>query len=77
MYRQIIVPGNDNISLKLPPDFIGHKVEVLAFKIEEAETSEKYYIEEKYSWENAEKFFRTHSINLRNFKFSRDEANER
>ena len=32
---------------------------------------------DKYRWENAKEFFAKHQIDLSNFKFNREEANER
>lgn len=35
MIRTLIKPDNSNISIKLPEDFVGKQVEVIAFTIEE------------------------------------------
>ncbi len=77
MFRKIIVPESPNISLLLPANFVGHEVEVIAFPIEDKQTIEKQKDENKYSWKNARNFFNAHRIDLSNFKFNRDEANER
>ncbi|MEI8204382.1 MAG: hypothetical protein WCH34_15270 [Bacteroidota bacterium] len=77
MYRKIIVPESTNISILLPADFVGQKVEVIAFTVDDKLTVEKPTDEMKYSWENARKFFDAHRVDLSNFNFDRDEANQR
>ena len=37
MIRTIIIPDNQNISIHLPEQFVGKRVEVIAFSIEESE----------------------------------------
>ena len=37
MIRTVVKPNNQNISIKLPKEFIGKQVEVIAFTIEEAD----------------------------------------
>jgi len=37
MVRTIVIPDKQNISIHLPKQFIGKKVEVIAFSIEESE----------------------------------------
>ncbi|MDN3581134.1 hypothetical protein [Mucilaginibacter flavus] len=36
MIRTVVKPDNQNISIKLPKNFVGKQVEVIAFTIEEA-----------------------------------------
>ena len=36
MIRTVITPDNDKISIDVPHDYVGKKVEVIAFTIEEA-----------------------------------------
>jgi hypothetical protein len=38
MIRTVITPDNEKISIDLPHNYIGKKVEVIAFTIEEAST---------------------------------------
>ena len=40
LLRTIITPGKQKITLELPEDYIGKKVEILAFPIQEAELLE-------------------------------------
>jgi len=72
MYRQIIVPESYSFLLNLPASFIGRQVEVIAFPV-----IEKRKTENKYSWKNALKFFEKNRISLKDYKFNREEANER
>ncbi|HEX8021613.1 hypothetical protein [Mucilaginibacter sp.] len=42
MIRTVVKPSNRNISINLPEEFVGKQVEVIAFTIEEADsTTEK------------------------------------
>ena len=47
MIRTLVKPDKQNISIKLPKNFIGKQVEVIAFTVEEAEktteTSDKVF----------------------------------
>jgi hypothetical protein len=70
MYREIIISAGKKQTIELPDDFIGKKVEIIAFPIEET----KNHLDRT---EIAFKFWRTHSIDMSDFKFDRDEANER
>ena len=36
MIRTVVKPKNQNISIKLPKEFVGKQVEVIAFTVEEA-----------------------------------------
>lgn len=72
MYRQIVTPKSNKLTLHLPDEFIGYLVEVIAFSIDQDQP-----MNNKYSWENAIKFFNAHQVDLSKFKFDRNEANER
>ncbi len=72
MYRQIITPKNTKLLLQLPAEFVGRLVEVIAFPVDERKKTK-----DKYSWKNALKFFEANRISLKNYKFNREEANER
>jgi hypothetical protein len=37
MIRTVVKPSDQNISIKLPAEFVGKQVEVIAFTIEEAD----------------------------------------
>lgn len=76
MYRQIIIPENTKVFLQLPTEFVGKEVEVIAFAIDESLQLPKHN-DGKYSLENARKFFDANKIDMSDFKFNRDEANER
>ncbi len=36
MVRTVVTPDNQNVSIHLPKDYVGKRVEVIAFTIEEA-----------------------------------------
>lgn len=72
MYRQVLTPDSSKLILMLPAGFVGKLIEVLAFTVESDDAKE-----EQYSWENAKKFFKSHRVSMKDFRFDRDEANER
>lgn len=43
MIRTVVKPDKQNISIKLPKNFIGKQVEVIAFTIDEANKSTKTF----------------------------------
>ena len=66
--REIVVPENNKIELTIPDNFIGKKIEVLAFELEE---------KQKVSKGGRKKSFNAIKLDLSDFKFNREEANER
>ncbi len=69
MIRQIVVPTNTKQTIEFPEEFIGKQVEIIAFTIEEKVTDQ---VETKKAFD----FWKANSIDMGNFKFDRDEANE-
>jgi hypothetical protein len=72
MYRAIIIPKESKFLIELPEALIGKPVEVLAFEIEPP----KDLISEE-QWKKAILFWDAHAVDMSNFKFNREEANER
>lgn len=71
LIREIIFPTESTYTLHLPEEMIGKQVEIIAFEIEktpEAKPSDKM--------ERLEKSLAGLKIDLSNFKFNRDEAND-
>jgi hypothetical protein len=69
MIRTIVTADRNNLMLTLPDDFLGKQIEVIAFVIEEAVQK----AEKKVSFTVLEV-----SDELKiNYRFNRDEANER
>ena len=72
MIRTVITADNKILSLPLPDDFIGKKIEVIAFTLDEAQ---KDVSSASVSVENI--IFKTIKVNAKDFKFNRDELHER
>jgi hypothetical protein len=73
MIRKIIVPTERQYILEIPASFIGKNVEVLAFEVAEAEE-----LQEENKKERLKKIrsaFDGVRVDLSNYKFDRDEAN--
>ena len=66
--REIVVPESNQILLSIPDNFIGKRIEVLAFEMEE---------KSKISKTPKKKSFDAIKLDLSEFKFNREEANER
>lgn len=67
MVRTIITADKSDFILSLPDDFLGKRVEVLAFVVEEAE---------KKADTHQHKTFSAVNLDTQGFKFNREEANE-
>jgi hypothetical protein len=65
--REIFIPENNKIELTIPDTFIGKKIEVLAIEMEE----------KKIIKPQTKKSFDAVKLDLSQFKFDREEANER
>ncbi len=70
MFREIVVPTNTKQTIEFPKEFIGKQVEIIAFTIEEKTIG-------KLETEKAFDFWKSQSIDMSNFEFDRNEANER
>lgn len=70
MFREIIVPTDTKQTIEFPMGFIGKEVEIIAFTIEEKVMGQPIT-------EKAFNFWKEHSIDMSNFKFDRNEANDR
>lgn len=70
MIRTVIRPNKNRVSFNIPDKYIGKKMEVIAFAIDEPSEDVIYAVKNRKSFSAA-------SINTRGFKFDRDEANER
>ena len=70
MIRTIITPNTQTVHFNIPKDYVGKELEVIAFTKEEGMEEEK---------PSSKKFasFDAIKIDTKNFKFNRDEANER
>jgi len=72
LLREIITPTQAAVTVLLPDEMIGKTVEVIAFEIEEKPG--KTTREERLA--SIEAITGKHRVDLRNFKFNRDEAND-
>ncbi|MBC7919786.1 MAG: hypothetical protein H7Z75_01725 [Ferruginibacter sp.] len=70
MYREILVPTDTKLTIELPREMVGKSIEVIAFAIE-AYQPEAARIKEAFE------FWQQHCVDLSDFKFDRDDANER
>lgn len=75
MFTQVITPTKNPVSIELPEEYIGHRIRITA---EETISQSVYAADrEQYSFENWMKFIEAHPADLSDFKFDREEANER
>jgi len=70
MIRTVIIPKNNILSFNIPDKYIGKKMEIIAFALDEP--SEDVIYSSKSS-----KSFSAIKLSTKGFKFNRDEANER
>ncbi|GHT47128.1 hypothetical protein FACS189440_06750 [Bacteroidia bacterium] len=67
MIRSIFVPYNESIVFPIPQEYVGQKIEVLVFPIEEVFSKPAF---------SKNVTFNSISIDTRGYKFNREEANE-
>lgn len=78
MIREIIVPTGNTLTLELPDSFVGKEIEVLAFEVPAARPPTTTQVsEDELARRIAEirAIVAPHRVDLSNFKFDRDEAN--
>jgi hypothetical protein len=68
MVRTLVTPEDQNILIRVPEDYIGKQVEVIAFTLEE--NGNVAQIKKQVS-------FTALKLNTIGYKFNREEANER
>lgn len=73
MYRQIISPSQTQFTINFPQEFVGKEVELIAFTLKETEQA----ADKGKIITEALDFWDCNRVDLSNFKFDRDEANER
>jgi hypothetical protein len=74
MIRQIIIPTQKTFTLELPEEFMGKEVEIIAFEVNT--TSEKDSEPEYKTVEELKKALEPFLIDMKDYKFNRDEAND-
>jgi hypothetical protein len=70
MIRKVITPDKNRLSFNIPDKYIGKKLEIIAFDMDETSEDIIYPTQNK-------KNFSAIKINTKGFIFNRDEANER
>lgn len=78
MFREILVAQGNSLTLDLPDDLVGKPIEVLAFALPtDKPEMEKEISEEEMARRVADirAIVAPHRVDLSNFKFDRDEAN--
>ncbi len=73
MLREIIVPLDNTYLLKLPDNYVGKPLEVIAFSLDEKDQNE--YLKASKSLAEIKTFFSRFTFNMKGFRFNRDEAN--
>ncbi|MEO8884978.1 MAG: hypothetical protein ABI367_02875 [Mucilaginibacter sp.] len=77
MIRTILKSDNNQLTLQLPNDMVGKMIEVIAFEIDQITPSKNTNDLEKAEKIAAiDKALSKHRVDLSNFKFDRDEAND-
>jgi hypothetical protein len=71
MYREIITANSPTYEIRIPEEMRGKKIEILAFEIENENP-----VANGNKSVSSEDFFVKHRIDLSNFKFNREEAND-
>lgn len=70
MIRTIVTTNNNILTLSIPDRYIGRKLEVIAFAVDEP-------MDDIIFSTKSQKTFVAIKLNTKGYKFNRDEANER
>lgn len=76
MIRTILTPEKNSLTIKLPDNFVGKVIEVIAFEIEQIGAEKKGLVEKNKRIEAINKALDKHRVDLSDFKFDRSEAND-
>ncbi len=72
MYRKVFVANDTaDLTIQLPEEYLNKEIEIIAFQLRDIE------MERQKKLEAARQMFRENAVDLTNFKFNREEANER
>jgi hypothetical protein len=79
MYRSVFTPENESeLLVKLPKEYLRKHVEVIAFEVEQSETSKEEDTDRDKRFKRSMDILNNlPKVNMSDFKFDRDEANER
>jgi hypothetical protein len=79
MFREILVASANNLMLELPDELVGKQIEVLAFELTPSRATSKQIPpspeEQALRMAAIAAIVKDHRVDLRNFTFDRDEAN--
>jgi len=73
MLREIVIPHSENYNVKIPPEYIDREVEILVLPMDTSKSKDNMSND---LLKNKKKLTAI-SIDTKNFKFNRNEANER
>lgn len=77
MYRQILTPENTKLILQIPEEFVGKQVEVIAFEINDTpSTASKISTSKQQRIRDIQLLFDDCRVDMSNFKFNREDAND-
>lgn len=68
MVRTVVTADNQTLSIQVPVNYIGKQVEVIAFAIDEPMSEPRKYKTRKFT---------SIKVNVTDFKFNRNELNQR
>ena len=78
MIRKIITPQERTLVLELPEEFVGKAVEVLAFEVEDEDSTHEISRSTQKKSERLQQIrdtFAKYRVDMSDFKFDRNEAN--
>lgn len=76
LIREIIVPTGNSYTITLPDEMIGKRVEVIAFELnKDALGNDQTTIDQNQIVNDIREIFKGNLLDMSNFKFNRDEAN--
>jgi hypothetical protein len=76
MVRQIFIPDQTTLTLEIPESFVGKRIELLAFEVEEDSSTIYKNIDKSEKLNRLNESLEGYKVDLSNYTFDRNQAND-
>ncbi|MCC5928314.1 MAG: hypothetical protein JJU28_03620 [Cyclobacteriaceae bacterium] len=76
MVRQIFIPNQTTLILEIPESFVGKRIELLAFEVEEDSSIIYKNIDKSEKLNRLNESLEGYKVDLSNYTFDRNQAND-
>lgn len=75
MVRQIFIPDQTTLTLEIPESFVGKRIELLAFEVEEDSSTIYKNIDKSEKLNRLNESLEGYKVDLSNYTFDRNQSN--